>query len=193
MSRSASARGSAILVGIALLILPACGGRQYQQATCSPNDTALVLAAQAVPSATLLPCIQSFPAGWIFGGSDVRNGLDRFWLDSDRAGPRAVEVSLIRSCDVSKGVEVTPAPDEAGTRRFEEPINLPPNFQAIRYYVFPGGCVSYRYDFASGASSTLVFEADQALSFSPRSVFVKKVQEDTGLFLCGAGAKPCPE
>ncbi|MDP9243276.1 MAG: hypothetical protein M3O84_08900 [Actinomycetota bacterium] len=190
--KSISVRGGAFAVGIALLILPACGGRQYQQATCSPNDTALVLAAQAVPSATLLPCIESFPAGWIFGGSDVRNGLDRFWLDSDRAGPRAVEVSLTSSCDVSKAVEVTPAPDEAGTRRYEEPTSLPPNFQAIRYYTFPGGCVSYRFAFASEASSTLVFEADQALSFSARSVFVKKVQQDTGLSLCGAGAKTCP-
>jgi hypothetical protein len=176
----------------AMLVLPACGGRQYQQATCNAKDTALVLAAQAVPSATFLPCIQSFPAGWAFGGSDVRNGLDRFWLNSDRAGTQAVEVSLTHGCNVSEAVEVSPAPDEVGTHRYEEPISLPPSFQAIRYYTFPGGCVTYRYDFASGASSTLVFEADQALSFSPRSTIVDRVRDEVGLPLCGAGADPCP-
>jgi hypothetical protein len=187
-----TARVAVLSAAAAMLLLPACGGRQYQQATCDAKDTALVLAAQAVPSATFLPCIQSFPAGWIFGGSDVRNGLDRFWLNSDRAGPQAVEVSLTRGCDVSKAVEVSPAPDEVGTHRYEEPISLPPNFQAIRYYTFPGGCVTYRYDFAPGASSTLVFEADQALSFSPRSTIVKRVRDEVGLPLCGAGAGACP-
>ena len=185
-------RASVVAAVVALSLLPACSSQQpFREASCDFSDTGLILAAQAVPSATLLPCVKSLPIGWTFGGSDVRNGLDRFWLDSDRAGIHAVEVSLTPRCDVGQAVEVSPAPDEAGTKRFEEPVSLPPHFQAVRFYTFPGGCVSYRYSFQTGAASTLVFEADEALSFLPRAPFVKKVQGEVGQPLCGAGAPAC--
>ncbi|HEY2802977.1 MAG TPA: hypothetical protein VGJ67_03565, partial [Actinomycetota bacterium] len=141
--RSLRVFGAASVVVVSLL--PACSSQQpFREASCDFSDTGLVLAAQSVPSATFLPCIKSLPIGWTFGGADVRNGLDRFWLDSDRAGIHAVEVSLARGCSVGKAVEVTPAPDEAGTKRYEEPVSLPPHFRAVRFYTFTGGCVTYR-------------------------------------------------
>ena len=186
-------RAFGVAAVLAVTLVPACSSSQpFRQASCDIADTGLVLAAQSVPSATLLPCIESLPIGWTFGGTDVRNGLDRFWLDSDRAGIHAVEVSLTRSCNVSSAVEVAPAPDEAGTKRYEQPISLPPYFEADRYYTFPGGCVTYWYRFQTGAASTLVFEADEALSFLPRATFVKKVSTGVGLSLCGAEASSCP-
>src|SRR4051812_28554175 len=192
MSRRLSFRTFGVAMVVAVSLLPACSTSQpFRQASCDFEDTGLILAAQSVPSATLLPCIKSLPIGWTFGGAEVRDGLDRFWLDSDRAGIHAVEVTLTRGCNVGQGVEVPPAPDEAGTKRYEEPISLPPRFSAARFYTFPGGCVSYRYSFQSGASSTLVFEADDAPSFLPRAPFVKKVETDVGQPLCGAGAPPC--
>ena len=150
-----------------------------------------MLAAQAVPSATLLPCIRSFPAGWSYDGSDIRSGQATFWLDSDRAGRRAVEVDLARTCDTRGAVEVGPAPDEVGTTRFEKPISLQPIYQADRYYLFAGGCVTYRFRFAAGASTTLALEVAEALSFRPRQPLVDEVREDFGQILCGAGAPPC--
>jgi hypothetical protein len=193
MRRLRGTRALGLAVVVAGALLSACSSSQpFRQASCDIDDTGLVLAAQSVPSATVLPCVRSLPVGWTFGGTDVRTGLDRFWLDSDRAGIHAVEVSLTRACNVGQAVEVAPAPDEAGTRRYEEPISLPPHFEAVRFYTFPGGCVSYRYAFGTGAASTLVFEADDALSFLPRATFVKKVETDVGQSLCGAGAPPCP-
>ena len=85
------------------------------------DDGVFVLLAQSVPSATQLPCVSEFPAGWTFGGSDISSDLSRFWLDSDRGGIHAVEVSLRRSCDTTGAVEERPAPDEAGTRVFVRP------------------------------------------------------------------------
>lgn len=173
-------------------LLSACAARQFQQLTCEEGDASMVLAAQAVPTATLLPCIQEFPVGWIFGGSEIRSGLVRFWLDSDRAGFQALEVLLTRDCDVSEAVEVTPGADEAGTRRYEQPISLPPRFVANRYYVFPGGCVTYRFAFDPNASPALAFDVDEALGFRPRASLVERMREAVGLELCGAGASPCP-
>ena len=159
---------------------------------CSRTDnTVFVLLAQSVPTATQLPCIAELPAGWSYNGSDVSSGLARFWLDSDRAGFHAVEVSLRRSCDTTGAVEERPAPDEAGTRVFVRPDSLKPSFTGARFLLFDGGCIGYTFRFASGASSTLAIEAIEALSLLPRATIVAEVLDDPGLSLCGAGAPLC--
>jgi hypothetical protein len=157
---------------------------------CQSRKSIFVLIAQAVPSATLIPCTEGYPEGWTFGGSKTSSGAFRFFLDSDRAGLHAVEVTLMRSCDRGRAVEVLPAPDEVGTRRFEEPIELPPNFRANRYYTFPGGCIEVRYRFAGTADPALVLEADQILGFAERSLVVSEVAKG-GFIVCGAEAPPC--
>jgi hypothetical protein len=88
---------------------------------------------------------------------------------------------------VTTGAGVAP-----GVRVYEEPISLPPTFQANRYLLFPGGCVTNRFRFTAGASATLALEAQQALSFVSRSVLVEQTKEESGLSLCGAEAPPCP-
>lgn len=167
----------------------AVGGRM--PLCTSADDGVFVLLAQSVPSATELPCVSEFPAGWTFGGSDITSGLSRFWLDSDRGGIHAVEVSLRRSCDTTDAVEERPAPDEAGTRVFVRPDSLKPSFTGTRFLLFDGGCIGYTFRFASGASSTLAIEAIEALSLLPRATIVAEVRKDPGLTLCGAGAPAC--
>jgi hypothetical protein len=175
------------------LAAPACAtGAPAGRVSCTATDgTIFVLAAQAVPTATLLPCAATYPAGWTFDGSEVRSGRATFWLDNDRAGIRAVEVDLTRSCDVAGAVQVAPGPDEAGTRRFEQPMTLRPAYQANRYYLFEGGCVTYRFRFQPGAATTLALEVDEALSFRPRAALVELVRKEFGETLCGVGAPPC--
>lgn len=185
-------RTSLLAATLIAVAFTGCAAGTSARASCEVIDgTIFVLAAQAVPSATLLPCIRSFPAGWTYDGSDIRSGRATFWLDSDRAGIRAVEVDLARACDTQGAVEVEPAPDEAGTTRFEKPISLQPTYQADRFYLFDGGCITYRFRFAAGASTTLALEVDEALSFRPREPLVQAVREDFGQILCGAGAPPC--
>ncbi|HEV3503837.1 MAG TPA: hypothetical protein VG637_00960, partial [Actinomycetes bacterium] len=46
----------------------------------------MVLIAQAVPTASQLPCVELKPAGWTVSGVFVRNGRVRFDLNSDRVG-----------------------------------------------------------------------------------------------------------
>jgi hypothetical protein len=184
----------ALVAGLA----PACGGVDsaapwpYSEVRpdCDGGSKISVLAAQAVPSATLLPCIDDLLSGWDVDGTETVNGRFSFWLDSDRAGLRSVEVSLLPACDVSNAFEVNPGVDESGTRRFEEPLSLQPAFSANRYYTFPGGCVLVEYRFQV-AESTLVLEADQAIGFRPRQEIVDRVAQE-GLVLCGAGTAPCP-
>ena len=173
------------------LVLPGCSARLYQQASCAGSFQSIrLLEAQAVPSATYIPCLVTLPARWVYGGSEVRSGVARFWLDSDR-GVHAVEVSLTRTCDVSGALRVNPSPDEKALRRYSESLTQPLSHAPTQYYLFRGGCVTYRFDPSLGTSPTLVSRADSALGFLPRLLFVDDLHR-LGVTLCGAGAASCP-
>ena len=150
---------------------------------------AMILAAQAVPSAAQLPCVSELPSGWRIGGADITSGRSVFWLDSDQAGPRAVTVTLSAACDVA-GNQPEPS-DRPGTQRFDLPPAGGTRFTGLRIYTFPGGCATYRFDFAAGASQILATAVDSGVGFMPRARLVKYVRDQEGLALCGRGAS-CP-
>lgn len=184
-------RAVALSLAIAVTGAAACTPDSEAQPVCSrPQDSIFVLEAQSVPSATQLPCIAELPIGWNFGGSLVRDDGTTLWLDHDRAGVEAVEVQLTAECDVASAVEVPPAADEIGMRAFQEPTSLDP-FLGTRSLVFDGGCIVYRYRFASGSEPALVIEADRALSTVPRATIAAEIRRELDLTLCGAGAPAC--
>jgi hypothetical protein len=148
----------------------------------------MILSAQAVPSAAKLPCIAGLPSGWMVDSTDIANGQARFWLDSDRAGNRAVTVTLTARCDTSGAIRIPS--DQPGARRYERPLSLQPRFELVRMYTFAGGCVTYQFSFVAGAAPSLGIPIDTAIAFKPRSVLVEYVQRTEDLALCGRGA-PC--
>ena len=118
--------------------------------TYQARGTALVvLMAQAVPTASQLPCVELKPPGWTVSDVFVRNGRARFTLDSDRVGVGAVTVVLEQFCDIGRSTRVPS--DHPGTRRYQEVISIEPGqrYQGAVHYLFPGGCVTYRLDFRS--------------------------------------------
>ena len=150
---------------------------------------AMILAAQAVPSAAQVPCVSELPSGWRIGGADIVSGRSVFWLDSDQAGPRAVTVTLSAVCDVA-GDQPEPS-DRPGTQRYDLPPAGGTRFTGLRIYTFPGGCATYRFDFAPGASQILATAVDSGVGFIPRARLVTYVRDREGLALCGRGAS-CP-
>ena len=189
------ALAAAVLAAIVVAVVEG-GGAFYPKAqnlgvyapSCGTGHS-MILSAQAVPSAALLPCIAALPSGWSIGGADIASGHARFWLDSDRAGPGAITVTLTASCDTS-GAQQIPS-DQPGVRRYEYPLSLRPQFADRRFYTFPGGCALYQFRFTPGASPVLAVAAGSALSFQPRSVLVGFIRRTEGLALCGRGAA-CP-
>jgi tRNA A-37 threonylcarbamoyl transferase component Bud32 len=149
----------------------------------------MILAAQAVPSAALVPCVAALPSGWSVAGADIETGHSRFWLDSDQAGSSAVTVTLSATCDLS-GARAVPS-DQPGARRFERQLSQRPQFAELRFYTFPGGCVSYQFNFAPGASPLLAIPVNGAVGFMPRAALVDHIRNTEGLALCGRGAA-CP-
>jgi tRNA A-37 threonylcarbamoyl transferase component Bud32 len=148
-----------------------------------PESDALILEAQSVPSATLLPCVNldELPAGWTFSGLDVSDGRSRLFLDSDRAGFRAVNIDLVAGCDVAGATEVPT--DEPGTKRYERALPRDDRYVGTRYYVFDGGCAIYRFDLTGPGRAGLAEEASVAMSFMSREEGELYLFEETGLRL----------
>ena len=149
----------------------------------------MILAAQAVPSAAFLPCIGALPSGWTTADPEIASGRASFVLNSGQAGLQAVTITLTATCDIA-GAQQIPS-DQPGMRRFERPPSLVPRYSDVRYYTFPGGCATYQFAFAPGASPALATTVDTAVAFMPRSELVGYVRRTEGLPLCGRGAA-CP-
>jgi tRNA A-37 threonylcarbamoyl transferase component Bud32/membrane-associated phospholipid phosphatase len=196
-------RWSVRRVGLALAILAAAVIAVFVSATafkppgnigafapeCGTGHS-IILTAQAVPSAALVPCLAALPAGWVVEHSAaIASGHATFWLDSDQAGTQALAVTLSATCDVAGARQVRS--DQRGTRRFDRSLSQQPQFAELRFYTFPGGCVSYRFYFDPAAYPLLAADATRAVGFVPRAVLVDHVQNTEGLALCGRGAA-CP-
>jgi membrane-associated phospholipid phosphatase/tRNA A-37 threonylcarbamoyl transferase component Bud32 len=148
------------LTGLALIFptrgtvtAPDCGtGRSMQ------------LMAQAVPSATKLPCVAQLPVGWSVGTAETIRSKSIFAVGVGDGSSELVTVTLTESC---------PAPVE-GTEQI--PLE--------------GGCVTYHS--AASDSDVPFFGSDGGLSFTPRADLIAAVAADDDQVLCGALAPPCP-
>ncbi|MDP9452652.1 MAG: hypothetical protein M3P97_04500 [Actinomycetota bacterium] len=168
------------LAVLALAVLGACAGPDTAIPECQAGGRLAILA-QAVPSASMVPCVREMPVGWSFSALDVESGRARFWLDSDRAGVRALEVELAAACDTGGASSVEPEEDR--TRRFQRLASLTPRFAGATYDVFEGGCVTYRYELTEGAHIALHSELHEAVSLFPRQTLAAELQDDLGLRL----------
>jgi hypothetical protein len=182
-----------LVAAVACLLLAGCvqpGSTDFSQArepACryqGRQGTALViLMAQAVPSASQLPCVELLPAGWRVSDVFVRNGRVRFSLDSDRVGSQAVRVVLEQFCAIGPSGRVTRVPsDHPGTRRYQEVVSIEPGkrYRGAVYYLFPGGCVTYRLDFRSDEQARPLGEVSLALGFVARDALRETLADFTG-------------
>ena len=170
----AAARVAAVLL---LLVVSGCGtdlSAREGVPECEPSGE-LVVIAQAVPSAGHVPCIEMLPIGWDFAGMDVRRGRARFWLGNDRAGARAVRVTLESTCDTSTATELPS--DHPSTQRFLRLDQLGSRNTGAWLHTFDGGCTTY--DFAVPERSydfdAFNVELHAALDFFPRGDIAAEV------------------
>jgi hypothetical protein len=147
----------------------------------------LWLQAQAVPSASRIPCFQAFPAG-IQGALRVRNGESV--LQFDRAGvdiklniadglhvtaeAGSVTIRLTATCaahTTTAGQTIAP-----GVTRFK--LEGPPGTSEVAD-VFRGGCITYRAE-AGSASARLLDQSQRAASFRARDDLRQALQRRSG-------------
>ena len=96
----------------------------------------LWLQAQAVPSASQVPCVRDLPVGWTLAEVAVNDGRSVLTLNHDRAGDAALVVRLTASCDPGGAVE---GPSQTkGVRRYQGTESRTGQFTAHLVRPVPG-------------------------------------------------------
>jgi tRNA A-37 threonylcarbamoyl transferase component Bud32/membrane-associated phospholipid phosphatase len=132
---------------------------------CSDQE-ALWLMAQAVPEATLVPCVELAPPGWSLNDVKVGRGFASIVFDTDRpVQTAAVTVDLAPACDLAGATEVSS--EQPGARRYIRIDRNASPVQVTRTYVFPGGCISERY-ISPNSPERLAADASTSLGFVTR-------------------------
>jgi hypothetical protein len=158
----------------ASLDVPACSAGAGATAS-----NGVVLMAQSVPTATWIPCMRTaLPLGWGFHHLDARKDISRFFLDSDRDGQQAIEVRLEASCSTAGATEITS--DREGMRRFERVQQTTPTYAGKRYYVFPGGCITFVFQLDGDSRGEPLALASQVVGEISRDVLRAQVHDSSG-------------
>jgi tRNA A-37 threonylcarbamoyl transferase component Bud32/membrane-associated phospholipid phosphatase len=138
----------------------------------------LWLMAQSVPSASLVPCVESRLPGWTVANVAVNDGRSVITLDHDRAGTAAVVARMAAACDPA-GAPEAPVP-EPGVRRFVLVEHLPGAFSGTWYDQFPGGCVTYRLHSTTDPTGQFANEAPQVLGLTTREQLRQALSQRSG-------------
>jgi hypothetical protein len=177
---------------LVMVVLPGCAASLSIGGPASPDPRCparpvhqperlngpLILTAQSVPSASLVPCLRQLPAGWTFRELHAERGRTRIELDLGRTNNRAVIVTLTRRCDAGSATSI--ASDRPAARRYDKVDDLESGYQGKRYYLFAGGCVTYRFDVRGGAAAQAVAAISRSLSFVDRAVLRRYVHDYSG-------------
>lgn len=167
--RSGRARLVAVLAAVTLAgsaVLTGCAAFSHAAPGCG-DPLRLAIIAQSLPSASYLPCIRTLGPGWSTSGFTPSQGGTSFLLNSDRSPGRPVVVRLTATCQPGN---TSPSPPRApGVITYTKLSSIgPPRFAGRLYDVFPGGCVSYAFDFAYGSQIPLMEQFEEAVGLYPR-------------------------
>ena len=101
--------------------------------TCDTTSRGtLILMAQAIPSASYVPCFLSMPDGWALEAAEIETGDVE--LSVDRAGVGDVEIHMTPGCVPDGDPASLDLPEDV--RVFEQG-----GIEVTRWLVFEGGCV----------------------------------------------------
>jgi len=184
-NRRHAARGSlgamlAVAMIVAAATLVGCASPGDKVPGCG-DPLRLAIAAQSVPSASYLPCIRDLPPGWTASGFDPSQDGTGFLLNSDRSPGQPVTVRLTTACRTSGA---SPSPARAtGFLTYTRLDSIRPRFAGRMYDVFPGGCVTYTFDFSHGSQIAPMEQFTSAVGLYPRQQLRLVLKQELGVEL----------
>lgn len=171
---------AATLLLAAAAVLTGCGSFSDTVPACA-DPLRVAIIAQSVPGAAYLPCVRDLPVGWDTSGFDPSRGGTSFQLNSDRSPGQPVTVRLAGSCQTAGASPSTArAP---GVLTYTRLSSISPRFTGVLYDVFPGGCVSYSFDFALGSQIALMEQFEEAVGLYPRQQLRLVLKQKLGVEL----------
>ena len=164
----------------AAVILAGCATSAGAVPSCAA-PLRLAVVAQSVPSASYLPCIGDLRPGWAASGFSPAQDGTSFLLESDRSPGRPVTVRLTAACRTGGA---SPSPARApGVLTYTRLDSIRPRFAGRLYDVFPGGCVTYTFDFGHGSQIELLEQFEQAVGLYPRQQLRLALKQELGVEL----------
>jgi hypothetical protein len=182
-------RRATALAGVAgiVLALSGCATAVEEVIPLNPNavpacvaqgsefNSTVVLMAQSVPTASLLPCVRSLPVGWRLAGADIANGKAELWFDSDRQGNRALTIELTPSCEMGPATRIPSTRSEI--ERFETITRVTNGYGGLRYFIYEGGCTLYTFDLRGEERAQPLAALTAAFDFIDRDEVAQQVEE----------------
>jgi hypothetical protein len=140
----------------------ACGAPENARPICR-SDSPTILMAESVPSASLIPCIDSLPGGWAFDTFEADETHATFSLQQQDGGG-VLDVQLVPSCDATgRGVAVEGFPT---VQRYRSEVDG--GSGVVWISTFPGGCSRAELTFPAPPAQADVDRMERAISFFPR-------------------------
>lgn len=134
----------AVLVALALTVVSACTAQEREEWRNGPTprcDTTsrgrLLLMAQSVPDAALIPCIGELPPGWEFTRAHTRASTSVLAFSNDTID-LAADVVLTPACDVSEARPIDSPRTGSQLYKSSDGKTL--------YFTFDGGCILFEYE-----------------------------------------------
>jgi hypothetical protein len=125
-----------------------------------------VLIAQAVPTATAVPCLRSDAGNWTVAGFHAEDGQATVEFSYRYGNDDTATIDLAADCDVRAAHEVSSQFD--GMRRYNREATRGGRYANEIHYVYPGGCASLRFDLSGQGADLRGAEIAGALGFVSR-------------------------
>jgi len=136
------------------------------------------LLAQSVPSASLVPCVRSLPVGWMVGNVTVNNGRSVIPLNHDRAGTGALVLRLTAHCDPQGATQITS--NQPQVRSYQRIDRQTPGFEATRFDLFPGGCVTAQATVPVANRAEVTSQLATIVGYTSRQTLQQTLDERSG-------------
>jgi tRNA A-37 threonylcarbamoyl transferase component Bud32/membrane-associated phospholipid phosphatase len=186
-----SLRRVGLLVGMVLLVVlvfqEGVLSIDYREAVETPTTVGSLactdlepqwLLAQSVPSASLVPCLRSLPTGWTLAGVTVNDGRSVVPLNHDRAGTGVLVVRLTADCDPRGAILVNS--DRLQVRRYQRIERLAPRFEAARFDLFAGGCVTAQVAVPAANRAEVTSELATIVGYNTRQALQQALVQRSG-------------
>jgi methyl coenzyme M reductase gamma subunit len=134
-----------------------------------------VLMAQAVPSASLVPCVRAEIDKWVVTELDVGTGHVRVVVEYRPGDAEAVTIEVSPRCDVRGTHEVSS--EHPGVRRFERDVETTDRYVIERYYTYPDACTFLRVSLTGRYAELRVAELTSVFGFVSRGNLDERIGE----------------
>jgi hypothetical protein len=178
---------AAVALGVALLYDQGMLSINYREAVETPTVVGNLacadlepqwLLAQSVPTASLVPCLGSLPAGWSVGPVTVNNGRSVLHLNHDRAGTNVLVIELTATCDPQGAAQASS--NQPQVRRYERIDRQTPRYQAVVLDQFPGGCVTTQASVPVANRTEVTGDQAPTLHYTTRQALQQALDQRSG-------------